>query len=55
MAIGNIPAAVARERVRGRWRPRHTFPRVWVETPAPPVLGKETTAGVVLRLSLLFR
>jgi len=41
VAIGNTPAAVARERERGRERPCHTFPRVWVETPAPPAFDKE--------------
>jgi len=38
------------ESLRGRERPRHTVPRVRMETPAPPVLceehiGKEAPAG----------
>ena len=40
-------AAAARERYAGKSARATRLPRVLVETPAPPVFGKETPAGVV--------
>jgi hypothetical protein len=33
--------------MRARAPAPHGLPRVWVETPVPPVFGKETAAGIL--------